>query len=70
MVDKQPAGAAQVQMYPQAATCYEEVLMHLPASIATYVQVRAAAAAARMLTVRVSLHSCSASAWCSSTCGT
>lgn len=25
-------------MYPQAASCYEEVLLHQPASIATYVQ--------------------------------
>ena len=29
----------QVQMYPQAATCYEEVLMHQPSSIASHVQV-------------------------------
>jgi hypothetical protein len=28
-------------MYPQAATCYEEVLLHQPASIATHVQVSA-----------------------------
>jgi hypothetical protein len=25
-------------MYPQAASCYEEVLLHQPASIATHVQ--------------------------------
>ena len=31
----------QVQMYPQAATCYEEVLLHQPTSIATHVQVGA-----------------------------
>ena len=28
----------QAQMYPQAATCYEELLMHQPASAATHVQ--------------------------------
>ena len=28
----------QVQLYPQAATCYEELLLHQPASIATHVQ--------------------------------
>ena len=35
--DKQ-THAAQAQMYPQAATCYEELLMHQPASAATHVQ--------------------------------
>ena len=29
---------AQAQMYPQAATCYEELLMHQPASAATHIQ--------------------------------
>ena len=28
----------QVQMYPQAAHCYEELLMHMPHSIPLYVQ--------------------------------
>lgn len=32
------AASAQAQMYPQAATCYEELLMHQPASAATHVQ--------------------------------
>ena len=31
-------GGGQAQMYPQAATCYEELLMHQPASAATHVQ--------------------------------
>jgi len=29
---------AQAQMYAQAAACYEEVLLHAPASVAAYVQ--------------------------------
>ena len=32
------AASAQAMMYPQAATCYEELLMHQPASAATHVQ--------------------------------
>ena len=45
-------------MYPQAATCYEEVLMHQPASIASYVQVRGADAAKRMQTACMRVQSC------------
>ena len=37
MRDCNSAGV-QAQMYPQAATCYEELLMHQPASAAAHVQ--------------------------------